>query len=807
MKRLINLAMTAALIAVVSGSSVARTNFEREKSISQAATPYPAWCSVNHDIGKIGFTISNDGTLGNLNYGEWTVDCFTGKPLLQGEYPIGSNNMYFWGGALWIGAVVGTDTLVSTGADGWAVRGSELNPDFYEYGGGMQYRSTIDPDKPTFEGAISEQDYIAVYRDTCKSCQGGEIDEIEHRAHIPINIEVTQRSFAWSYPVAEDFILIDYSIKNIGNRPLEDLYIGLLMDLDIHDLFNQGNGALDDISGLWSGTYSASNGSGCQTSLDVEMPWSADNDGDLNQQTPVWNTVPHVSGIRLLDMGGNAPQTTFNWWVSNNNSPQYDWGPMRRVNPRDFSTGGMGSPSGDNNKYYLLSNGDRDYDQYRTATIPADDSIWLPPPVDGAQLWSTGQDTRYLVSSGSINLEPGQSVPLTLAFVCGENLHSSGANFLNLPYNPDAYFAGLNFSDFISNGVWAGWVYDNPGIDTDSDGYAGQYQLCGDDTLWYKGDGVPDWRAASRPMAPVTWVEPRDQALYVRWNGFQSENQLDWASRQTNFEGYRLYLSTTGVAGSFAAIGSYDIEDYYRYYWDFDRSNWTRSLGRLTLEESRCHYAPSGCTDQSWYPLDFTRQAPYVMPGFPDSLFYFEPVMTNSSIFGLETPFLKRFPNAPCPGYGSPSDVPSDSTDVYLTEDGFFKYYEYEMLLEDLIVGQPYWVSVTTFDFGSMAAGAAPAESPILGNSLKRWPAGDCCNGTVGNVNCDAGEEIGIGDVSVLIDFLFITGEPLCCLQEADVNRSGGATPIASDISLSDIYVLIDYLFVTGPSLGLPSCQ
>ena len=37
----------------------------------------------------------------------------------------------------------------------------------------MTYHSTIDPARPeVYEGAVSEQDYIAVYTDTCTACPG-----------------------------------------------------------------------------------------------------------------------------------------------------------------------------------------------------------------------------------------------------------------------------------------------------------------------------------------------------------------------------------------------------------------------------------------------------------------------------------------------------------------------------------------------------------------------------------------------------------------------------------------------------------
>jgi len=77
-----------------------------------------------------------------------------------------------------------------------------------------------------------------------------------------------------------------------------------------------------------------------------------------------------------------------------------------------------------------------------------------------------------------------------------------------------------------------------------------------------------------------------------------------------------------------------------------------------------------------------------------------------------------------------------------------------------------------------------------------------CCNGRVGDVNDEGGDEPTISDISVLIDAKFITGTcegVIECQAEADVNQSGGDYPTCADVTISDISMLIDYLFITGP--------
>jgi hypothetical protein len=82
-----------------------------------------------------------------------------------------------------------------------------------------------------------------------------------------------------------------------------------------------------------------------------------------------------------------------------------------------------------------------------------------------------------------------------------------------------------------------------------------------------------------------------------------------------------------------------------------------------------------------------------------------------------------------------------------------------------------------------------------------------CCEGRVGDANKQGGDDPTISDVSILIDHLFISGTPLPCLEEADINQSGGLDPYTEDITISDVSMLIDYLFITGQQgMTMPEC-
>jgi subtilisin family serine protease len=72
-----------------------------------------------------------------------------------------------------------------------------------------------------------------------------------------------------------------------------------------------------------------------------------------------------------------------------------------------------------------------------------------------------------------------------------------------------------------------------------------------------------------------------------------------------------------------------------------------------------------------------------------------------------------------------------------------------------------------------------------------------CCQGAVGNVDGLDGDEPTLADISALIDFLYINYTPPACLSEADINQSGGESPLRYDITIGDVATLIDHLFIS----------
>jgi len=88
-------------------------------------------------------------------------------------------------------------------------------------------------------------------------------------------------------------------------------------------------------------------------------------------------------------------------------------------------------------------------------------------------------------------------------------------------------------------------------------------------------------------------------------------------------------------------------------------------------------------------------------------------------VYASTTPIKKVYPQAPKPPVLQADSIrilfPNGADTLYLTEDGFIKFYEYEYTFEGLLPTVPYWINVTAFDYGSPKSGLAALEtSPTL---------------------------------------------------------------------------------------------
>ncbi|MDD5424968.1 MAG: CotH kinase family protein [candidate division Zixibacteria bacterium] len=124
---------------------------------------------------------------------------------------------------------------------------------------------------------------------------------------------------------------------------------------------------------------------------------------------------------------------------------------------------------------------------------------------------------------------------------------------------------------------------------------------------------------------------------------------------------------------------------------------------------------------------------------------------------------------------------------------------------EALVLATPELAVVDQISFGAQTSDVSFGRStdggddwrffttPTPGNSNNDI---SCCRGSVGNCDCSEDEEPDVSDILRLIDYLYLSREPLCCPGEAAIVGDG-------ETDISDITRLVDYLFLSRRPLPL----
>ena len=342
------------------------------------------------------------------------------------ESPPQSTIEYLYGGGIWVGAIVGNDTLVSTSVDGWQIGYDEFAGDVFI---------------PNIEKIDFPSDYSLRCEFNDTSTKNILNDIISGKPYTPLNIKITDKSYVWrNYPL-DNAVIYDYTITNIGNQQLDQAYIGFYFDADVgSDYGQQGSGYyLDDIVG---------------SIRDSGIGYILDNDGDpvsgaFNQFSPTKGFA-----FELLASSFIPEDTTFNWWISGQGD--FDFGPRLKGTPddpfRDFGTGGIGTAEGDANKYYMMSHKEWDYDIALIKKIDSIDTTWISPNTVQPDLFVQGTDTRFLYSIGPFDLAPGQSERIIFSTFTADSIIVDTDNILNLPDSPFTYIDNLNLENLMSVG-------------------------------------------------------------------------------------------------------------------------------------------------------------------------------------------------------------------------------------------------------------------------------------------------------------------------------------------------------------------
>ncbi|MFZ0391665.1 MAG: hypothetical protein WAN36_14485 [Calditrichia bacterium] len=184
-----------------------------------------------HDVGQVRQFISNIGSLWPTSY----LD-FTG--LIYCEYPPNSFEEHVGEGGIWVGAVVGSDTMVSVTTSWNSPVEFFPTAEPYDTIWAVGRGDTVDiPYWPGYVG-LSDEDFVCRYSDYNLTNIGN---------HKPLYLDVIQVSRAWSSPPLDEMIAYHYRLISTRND-LKNVYIAFWLDGNV-GYRGQGWGfALDDLS-------------------------------------------------------------------------------------------------------------------------------------------------------------------------------------------------------------------------------------------------------------------------------------------------------------------------------------------------------------------------------------------------------------------------------------------------------------------------------------------------------------------------------------------------------------------------------
>ncbi len=233
------------------------------------------------NIGNVGLTVTNAGFVGKANVRNNPA----GPPSF--EYPLDSGIEHLFEAGLWIGAIRNDGTItVRTGAV-TAAAGYRPGATGYEFTPftPILKRSRL-PESDAFSTtAISHQDYVASFVDTASVLPGTQIPTPDPQGKL--GIAVRMRSYAWNFPFAEAFVILNFDIVNISNAPWDSIYVGMYHDLVVRNIltttdrgsqfFNKGGyGFIDSLYASYAfnagGTEETINTYGSVVFLGAEWP-------------------------------------------------------------------------------------------------------------------------------------------------------------------------------------------------------------------------------------------------------------------------------------------------------------------------------------------------------------------------------------------------------------------------------------------------------------------------------------------------------------------------------------------------------
>ncbi len=466
------------------------------------------------DVGNVGLTITNSGFVGNANARRDP----TGRPSF--EYPRDSGIEHLFEAGLWVGAIR-SDGRVTVRT------GSVTSGAGYQPGGvGFEFapassiveRSSLPSSEAYTRQAISHQDYTTTFTDTAAVLPGTGIPMPDAAGRLGMVVRL--RTYAWNFPFAETFVILNFDIVNISDAAWDSVYVGLWHDSVARNIntttdtgtnfFNKGGyGAIDSLMASYvfnaGGTEESLNTYAAVVLLGAEWRDPADGRRRL--------VIPEL-GNEFEEDGYAAPVFNPRWWSFGSN-PIPD----------------LSRPEGDD-------------ERYRRMARPYPDPDLYPDPVayEGAvaawlqRLRTDGRNAQgnwiSMTSLGPLaRVEPGDTLTASFAMVAAMKPEEF-QGLANRPVDTEASRALL-----VENILWARRTYS--GEDNNRNGRLDP----GEDV---NGNGRLDRYVIPEPPAPPRMRAVLEEGRVLLYWDRAAERSRDPVTGLRDFEGYRVYRSNPG---------------------------------------------------------------------------------------------------------------------------------------------------------------------------------------------------------------------------------------------------------------------
>lgn len=442
------------------------------------------------NVGNIGITVTNFGTYGN-GFVLWPE-----QPSC--EYPLGSGIEHLFDGGLWIGGFIANDSLGQGKVGPFVTTGAVDASSVSARGGGFEYtnspgnlvteRSSLYDSRYFSPYAISHQDFLLDYVDTNTVLENGE----PITDHIPLGLSVREESYAWNFPFADFFVIFNYWIKNVNQKYLDSVFVGLWSDTVVRNT---------RITGRPSGSaFFNKGGNGYNDSIKIAYEFDAA--GDLGFSDS-------YIGIQFLGSEPNFPDYYPSGFQDSLSSVNFVTWQFRNTDDPNFF-----APQNDIARYSKMTGyfggNNRWNDGINPATI------------------KTPSNRSMLITRGYFDyIAPGDSINVVFAIVCAKKYGTDPAYLdteeqkQNLYANADWALRAYYGEDRNRNGIL------DPGEDLDADGKITRYIL------------------PTPPTSPVVKVIPESQKATIYWDK-RAESSIDPISGKKDFEGYNLYRTQSG---------------------------------------------------------------------------------------------------------------------------------------------------------------------------------------------------------------------------------------------------------------------